>query len=420
MLTAKKFEHYTSLLDLDFSYVDDPRAFRSEKQEELSSLMTLLVMGISCKKRILREIETLSSLLGKKTKKAIGLKKDKVSDNCFYDCLKNTNPQGCDQAVIDQIKKALERKHVKNDLFPVGILTLDGKKTAHGDGQIPDGSVTKVTRVKTKKNAWRLHALRACLTSSKATPILGQLHLNNKKGESPAFRELFPSVVQAFPRLFQIITADAAFTNSENANLVLDKQKDYFFAVKGNQPTLLKAIEESFDNDSPCNDSSREYVNGEHVSRHIYTTALPSAISFPGAAQIIWIRQRKYKPSTDEFSCEDRYFISSIPFGTYNNNEMLKLIRLHWGIENGSNWTCDVIFDEDTHFPCNKGYGPSVTSWLQVIAFNVISIVRSLCFIKPKTSRGKKIQQIAFNDLIQWLFLFLVHDYFANRGAEKS
>ena len=65
VLSNKKFEHYSSLLDLDFSFVDDPRAFRSEKQEELGSLMNLLVMGFSCKKRILREVETHSKVLKK-------------------------------------------------------------------------------------------------------------------------------------------------------------------------------------------------------------------------------------------------------------------------------------------------------------------------------------------------------------------
>ena len=417
VLSAKKIEHYAYLLMLTWSQVKDPRAYRGEKQEELAALLSLLVVSISVRRRKLRQAESLSVLLGKKIRKAIGLIKKQVSDTCLYECLERTHPDGCEHTVIEQIKQALHRKQITNDRFPAGVVSFDGKKTAHGEGTLPDGAVMKVHHGKTKEEAWRLHALRACLTSSRANPILGQYHLDNKCGESPAFRELFPQMVAAFPRLFQVVTVDAAFTNVANATLVRSYQKDYLFAVKGNQKHMFAAIQERFGDELPYY-SEKEYVNGEHISRCIRREAVPPSVSFPGATQIIHVRQRRYHVSKDRFTCEDRYFISSIPYEQFQDKEMLQLIRLHWGIENGSNWTCDVIFDEDTHFPCNKGYGPMMMSWLQVIAYNVISIVRSLCLLKPKTPRGKKVTRIPFKELVELLFLSFVQVGVAGRGAE--
>ena len=45
--------------------------------------------------------------------------------------------------------------------------------------------------------------------------------------------------------------------------------------------------------------------------------------------------------------------------------------------ENGGNWTADVILKEDTHSPCNTGYGRLVISWLRLLAYNLMSLVRT-------------------------------------------
>jgi predicted transposase YbfD/YdcC len=237
--------------------------------------------------------------------------------------------------------------------------------------------------------------------------------LSNKEGESPAFRELFPSVVTAFPRLFQVVTADAAFTNTANAEVIVEHRKDYLFSVKGNQPTLFEEIQRGFSLD-PVFYGEQEHLNGTAISRYIRRRAMPESIEFPGAKQIIQLRQRRHHESNDTYTCEDWYYITSIPVERYSDSELLKLIRLHWGIENGPNWTCDVMFNEDTHFPCRQGQGPDLLSWLQVLAYNVVAMVRSLCLIKPKTARGKKTTLIPFATLMEYFFLCLVHEYFAN------
>ena len=129
---------------------------------------------------------------------------------------------------------------------------------------------------------------------------------------------------------------------------------------------------------------------------------IPESVSFPGAKQFIQIHQTKINRKTGEVTEQDHYFVTSIPFEEMSAKRLVKLVRLHWGIENNANWTCDVIFEEDSHFPCRKGYGPSLMSWLLILAYNIISILRSL----GHKSSNKKLP--SFSTVIQefWAMLF--------------
>jgi hypothetical protein len=57
--------------------------------------------------------------------------------------------------------------------------------------------------------------------------------------------------------------------------------------------------------------------------------------------------------------------------------QMLTLVRRHWGIENGPNWTADVVLEEDTASLCLRGKAPFVLSWLRLLAYNLLALVRT-------------------------------------------
>lgn len=180
-----------------------------------------------------------------------------------------------------------------------------------------------------------------------------------------------------FPRLFQYVTTDAGFTSIRNALMILAMDKHYLFAVKKNQRALLKRAIAAL---APVTDSieETETYNGYTIVRHFRRARGTADEPFPGAVQVLHIHQIKTKRSTGEVSEEDRYYVTSIPWDHMSPERLMKLIRLHWGIENNANWTCDVIFEEDTHFPCRNGYGPHLLSYLLILAYNLVSIFRSL------------------------------------------
>ena len=60
-----------------------------------------------------------------------------------------------------------------------------------------------------------------------------------------------------------------------------------------------------------------------------------------GIQQLWRVRQQTFTDGM--LKAEDvRYFLSSMPPTLLSPTQQLDLVRLHWGIENGHNWTMDV------------------------------------------------------------------------------
>ena len=73
---------------------------------------------------------------------------------------------------------------------------------------------------------------------------------------------------------------------------------------------------------------------------------------------------------------ENRYFITSLPWDRLSGDEILRLVRLHWGVENGCHWTMDVVLGEDDHPWCTQGRALRMLSWLRLLAYNVLRLLR--------------------------------------------
>ena len=64
---------------------------------------------------------------------------------------------------------------------------------------------------------------------------------------------------------------------------------------------------------------------------------------FPDARQLVWVRQSRQRDGGLP-KVETRLFIiTSILGRQLSAEQMLTLVRLHWGIENGPNWTADMM-----------------------------------------------------------------------------
>lgn len=59
-------------------------------------------------------------------------------------------------------------------------------------------------------------------------------------------------------------------------------------------------------------------------------------------------------------------------------HQLLRLVRLHWAVENRHNWTLDVVLKEDDRQPCLASRSAlEVVAWLRVLAYNVLSSWRA-------------------------------------------
>lgn len=354
-------------------HVQDPRDVDRVKHG-LRGILNLLAVGFAAGKKVLRDIEDVSSDLKVSVLRALGLT-GAVSDTTLYELLVGQSPDGFREVLHEQVKNDLRSKAIRNDVFPGGVLTIDGKGAGSGYGEAPNSSCRETVCDKNGTKVWHLYCLRAVLTSSSACPCLDQEFLNSKTGETTAFPGMLERTRTAFPKLFRYVTSDAEFPSAKNAAAVLANKKVYVFGLKANRRRLFDLANRELPG-APVVASTTERTRGGVEHRELRRARCPAETNFPGAEQFWAIRRTEFK-SNGTSETEERIFITATPWDELSPEQCLQLVRLHWMIENGSNWTADVILKEDSHSPCNTGNGVLIVSWLRLLAYNLVSVFRA-------------------------------------------
>ena len=155
--------------------------------------------------------------------------------------------------------------------------------------------------------------------------------------------------------------------------------------MKGNQPTLFSAAKARLGNSADKRDfeneaHTEERASGELVRRgsaRCRVEADDPEIDFPTARarrRQSTTRTRMLPGGTVDVRVEDRYCVTNEVMPAA---DALRLVRLHWGIENGPNWAQDVVLVEDAGTPCRQGHGVAAMSWLRRLAYNLLSMWRN-------------------------------------------
>ena len=370
--TPAHVQRMVTRLGLTFKSVKDPRASRG-KRYPLEALLTLLVEALAVGRRVLRRAEALGEDMLREGTAPEGLERA-VSDTTLDRLLCGLEAEGFDQEVHQVVKEGLKQGMIRHDLFARGIATFDGKAGESTSGQAPC-EPCHTTKDEQGREYWYPYALRASLTSSAARPVLDQKLLEGKQGEATAFAELFARVAEEFGDHFEYVTVDAGMTSAANARVVRGADKHYLMALKKNfhrlhdKAWVLLAV-------AAVKVRTRERVKGEGVERELRVVDMPPEEDFPDARQLVRVRQTREREG-ELPKIETRLFLTSIPSGKLTAEQMLTLVRLHWGIENGPNWTADVMLEEDTASPVLRGKAPLVLSWLRVLAYNLLALVRT-------------------------------------------
>ena len=105
--------------------VADPRRARG-RQHRHRGLLNLLVLGFASGLTTLRRVEELSEDLSGITRRLLGLGK-RVSDTTLYLLLASHAVDGFRQTLVRQVKELWRGKRIRNDLFPLGVLAVEGK-----------------------------------------------------------------------------------------------------------------------------------------------------------------------------------------------------------------------------------------------------------------------------------------------------
>ena len=137
-----------------------------------------------------------------------------------------------------------------------------------------------------------------------------------------------------------VVTADAAHAQRETAEYIAgsaaggNRGSDYFLFIKGNQPSLQKAIFDAIQDDGPRDPGHTEldYGHGRIIKRSIWVTSA-GGIDFPHASQVARIRRDRYGIDGALISKEIVHAITSLSEDRASAAGLARIARGQWGIE---------------------------------------------------------------------------------------
>ena len=177
-----------------------------------------------------------------------------------------------------------------------------------------------------------------------------------------------------------VITGDALLTQRELArHLVEDKQADYVFTAKDNQPTLRADIQALHLEDFPPQHTTIDKGHGRIELRHIRTsTELNGYINFPHVGQVFCIE--RITTDLDGNVVQGRKSTRELCFGLTSLSttqatpqDLLQFNREHWHIENRLHHVRDMTWDEDRS-QVRRGNRPHAMASLRNTAISLLRL----------------------------------------------
>lgn len=305
-----------------FRRLRDPRRAHRRKHL-LLDLVVIAICGVLCNCNTWPEIVTWARCRRDWLQRFLCLPNGIPSHDTFERVFDRIDPiafHACFGAWIAAVCEALKIPHI----------AIDGKTLRHsGSGPLRP-----------------LHVVSAWATANHLA--LGEVAVAAKSNEITAI----PRLLDLLDVSGALVTIDAMGCQKAIAKKIRDRGGDYVLTVKDNQPNLLTDIQanlaKAFDTEDARLDhwETHEKGHGRLESRYYTVLRDPDGIRSQEEwkdLQVIGMctSQRTVQGKT---SVETRYFIGS---RRTSAKVYGKVLRGHWGIENGLHWQMDINFDED-------------------------------------------------------------------------
>jgi len=310
-----------------FAHVPDPRIERS-RLHPLSSILLVTLCAIVCGAESFVAVEEWAKAKRAWLESFLDLPNGIPSHDTIGRVLAALDPKALSKAFRDWVNAVAQ-------ITGGEVVAIDGK-TLRRSFRDAAGSVF-------------VHMVSAWATHNRL--VLGQVKTEEKSNE-----------ISAIPRLLELlhikgclVTIDAMGCQTEIAQSIVDREGDYFLAVKDNQPPLHEALVDSFaaanhDADWKAALDFHQTQNKGHGRvevRRCWTTdriaELPGFAKWPRLATLVLVESDR--TLNGKTSTERRYYICSR--AGLCAADALGASRSHWGIENGLHWVLDVAFNED-------------------------------------------------------------------------
>lgn len=306
-----------------FESLDDPRDDRNRKHR-LADVLTLAVCAVLGGANTWDAIADYGHAKEAFFRKFLTLENGIPSHDTFLRVFAKLDPVAFSQAFGRWMAAACRA----TGLVPIAI---DGKSVRRS----PKATATGC-----------LHLVSAWATEQRIT--LGQVSVPDGSNEIATI----PELLRVLDLAGAIVTIDAAGCQHAIAAQIRDQGGEYLLAVKGNQPTLLAAVEKVF-SDACAVDfegvtfdqhATVETGHGRAEERYVTVIANPSGLpaEWPDVAAVVQVNREREVDG--ENVTTTHYYLSS-----HNGSAKAfgAVVRGHWGIENGCHWVLDVVFRED-------------------------------------------------------------------------
>jgi hypothetical protein len=351
----------------------------------------------------LAQTESLSDEMNTGMARLLGISR-RVPDTSMRDVLVKVGPRHLRKSIHRQIKAANRRKALTPEKLPFGVVAIDGKTTAieawdHKYAQrkrdAQGGGVKGLVRT-----------LTCTLVSSRAKVCIDAAPIHAKTNEMGQFQDALDNLVKTYgKKLFQVISTDAGMCSLENADCVVEANKDYLFCIKNDQPSLLSEAKRLLGNRQKHVAQTVDIVGKYEVTRRLYKTEeMAKYLNWRHLRTVLRVESKKVEmDSGEEVEHENRYFISSLKDNQLNNEQWLYMIRQHWCVENHCHQTWDMAFMEDDHpWIENDPQGTLVVMLLRRMAYNLMALFRSV------SQRAGHRRQTPWKNVMRWLYNALI------------
>lgn len=378
--------------------VADPRARRGRRWKNLGALLGAVVAGICAGAKSLAQLEAISAEMGRAMRKPLGILR-RIPDTTLRDLLCIMDPRELRGAIHAQVRAAHRRKALEPERLPFGVVTMDGKGTALGG--CDDFYAQRQSQDKGEQFTSVLRTVTCTLVSAAAKPCIDAIPIPASTNEMGHFATALRELVRAYAPLglFRVVTYDAGACSLENANVVRGLQLHYVFGLKGTQSTLLDEAKRLLEHRPPtaADAVSEDVVGANIVTRRAYITEEMAEFGeWIHLRTVLRIESETRTRDGQLVARDDRYRIASLPRRALADAQWLRLVRLHWGVENNCHNTFDTVFcEDDKPWIEDSPQGALAVLLLRRIAYNLLALFRSV------TQRSEERRRMPWAELLR-------------------